>query len=254
MMLLASASVSLIALIGIIFVKLNEEKTKRISHFLISFAAGTLLGAVFFDILPEAIEHSAEYGGEIDPVFLAAVVGFILFFVFEKTLIWYHRHDEHHAREIPRAQTGPLILFGDAVHNFIDGIIIGLSFLADPALGVTATIAIAFHEIPQEIGDFSVLLHSGFSKGYALFFNFLVATTTILGALFAYFVSSAVNLDTFLPIALGLISGGFIYIASVDLIPEINKETRLGHSIATSALFVIGLATIYTVAQLLPHG
>lgn len=254
MMVLASAAVSIVALVGIIFIKFNEEKTKRITHFLISFAAGTLLGAGFLSILPEAIEHATEHGAELKPIFFAVIIGFLVFFIFEKTLVWYHCHDNNGYCELHRSQSAPLILFGDAIHNFIDGIVIGLAFLVDSSLGIVTTIAVAVHEIPQEIGDFSILLHSNYSKGRALLFNFLVATTTIFGAVFAYFVAGLIALDTLIPLALGFVAGGFIYIAGVDLIPEIHKDSRLGHSIAAIALFLFGIFIIYLTGVLLPHG
>lgn len=245
---LASLAVSLIAFTGVLFLILRPETAQKVSFYLISFAAGTLLGVVFLDLLPEA----GELADNTYNVFIYALLGFIIFFLLEKLLIWYHCHHQG-ACQIHRSQSATLILIGDAVHNFIDGVIIVLSFLADLKLGILTTISVALHEIPQEIGDFSVLLHGGMARTKAIFLNGLVAFTTVLAAVLFYRWADLTNIETYLAPSLALVAGGFIYISSVDLIPEIHHDTRPRTMLITSILFFAGILSIYLVGQLLPH-
>ena len=202
---------SLVSLIGRLFVFWSEEKIKKISHHFIGFAVGALLGVVFLDLLPEALEFE-----KADTVFLWALIGFLIFFLLERFLFWYHCHDG-----VCSVHTaGYLVLIGDAIHNFIDGVIIAVAFLADFRLGLLTSFAVIFHELPQEVGDFVVLLHSGFSRSKAMLYNFLIALATVAGALFAFLFRTGIQ--DFLGIALGLVAGNFLYIAAADLIPELH--------------------------------
>lgn len=211
---------SLVSLIGRLFVFWSEEKIKKIVHHFIGFAVGSLLGVVFLDIFPEALEFASS-----ETVFASALIGFLLFFLLERFLFWYHCHDG-----VCQVHTaGYLVLVGDAIHNFIDGVVISVAFLADFRLGVLTSVAVIFHEIPQEVSDFVVLLHSGFARSRALFYNFLIALATVLGALSAFFIRGSI--ENILGIALGLVAGNFLYIAAADLIPELHHSE--GHKTAT---------------------
>jgi len=231
--LIAAFLVSLLSFVGVIF--LFNKKTDKLMFILVSFAVGALLGGAFLHLLPEALESGLNF----ENIFLYVIFGIIVFFVLEKFLYWRHCHSgKCHVHTFTY-----MSLVGDGVHNFIDGMIIAASFLANTTLGITATIAIALHEIPQEIGDFSILVYGGFSKKKALLFNFLSALTAVLGALFVYFFSFMIEgLTTFiLPFA----AGGFIYIAACDLIPELHKEKRIHHSLAQLFFFLTGIILMW---------
>ena len=233
----ASVAESVVSLIGRSLVFLGEERMKRFAHFFVSLAVGTLLGAVFFEILPEALDMAP-----VERVFLWLLAGFLLFFVLERILLYYHCHEgkcEVHA-------SGYLILFGDGVHNFIDGVIIALAFLTDVRLGIVTTFAVLLHEVPQEIGDFIVLLHSGFSRRRVLLYNFSVAAATVLGALVAYFALAQFRVNTFIGPALGLVAGNFLYIAASDLVPELHRHTHKKAAFAFEILLI--LAGIFLIA------
>lgn len=226
--------VSIISLIGIFSLLLNENVIDKILFILVSFAAGSMLGAAFLDLLPEAI------GEDFNPGILNYVLlGIILFFMMEKFLYWYHCHkgkcDVHTFRY--------LNLIGDSIHNFIDGIIISTSFLVNIPLGIVTSLAIILHEIPQEIGDFGILVYGGLSKTKALLYNFISALTAFLGALVAYFFLS--QIDNFAPFIIAFAAGGFIYIACSDLIPELHKERDVKKSSLQFILLLTGIAVIF---------
>jgi len=216
---ISSLSISLIVFVAVFFLLVKKRIINKILLFLISLSAGTLMGGAFIHLLPEAADKLS-----VDDLSLFVLGAFILFFLVEKLLHWRHCHKEN----CDIHSFGYMNLIGDSVHNFIDGLIIAATFLTDINLGITATIAIAAHEIPQEIGDFGVLLYSGFSKTKALIANFGVALFSIVGGIVGYLLSFNVeNLTTYLlPIA----AGGFIYIATSDLIPEIRKEKEIKKS------------------------
>ena len=169
---LAGGAAAVAAFSGIAFAVFREECIKRVSHYLVSFAVGALLGVVFFDILPEAFEMAAP-----ESVLPFVLFGIIFFFTLERLLFWYHCHEG----SCPVHTVSYLVLWGDFLHNFVDGIVIALSFLVDSYLGVLTAAAVLLHEIPQEIGDFSVLIHAGMARGRALVLNFFVATSVLLG-------------------------------------------------------------------------
>ncbi|MBI2175664.1 MAG: ZIP family metal transporter [Parcubacteria group bacterium] len=213
----ASLAESIVSLVGRSLVFLGEERMKRFAHFFLSLSVGTLLGVIFLDIFPEALEAATA-----NTVFSWTLAGFLLFFVLERALFYYHCHEG----ECSVHAVGYLVLFGDAVHNFIDGVIITLAFLVDLHLGLVTTFAVLLHELPQEIGDFIVLLHSGFSRRKVVFYNFLVALTTVLGALLAYTIVSRFAFQQLIGPALGLVAGNFLYIAASDLVPELHRHAQ----------------------------
>jgi len=221
-------------LVGILFFVIKKKLTEKILLFLVALSAGTLMGGAFIHLMPEASEQLPS-----TVLFSLVLASFILFFLIEKLLHWRHCHKE----VCPVHTFGYMNLIGDSIHNFIDGLIIAATFLIDVRLGVATSLAIAFHEIPQEIGDFGVLLYAGFKKAKALILNFSVALTAVAGALVGYFLSFSLgNLTMYLlPIA----AGGFLYISTSDLIPEIRKEENLRKSLLSFACFLVGIAIMY---------
>ncbi|MBI2038851.1 MAG: ZIP family metal transporter [Candidatus Niyogibacteria bacterium] len=241
----ASFGTSIVSLAGRSIAFLGEARFRQMIHYTMSLAVGVLLGVVFFDVLPEALETASA-----ESVFAWTIIGFLAFFILERSLRIYHCHEGH----CPVHAVGYLNLIGDGIHNFIDGIIIALSFLVNPALGVRTAFAVILHEVPQEMSDFLVLLHAGFERKKALFYNFLVALPTIAGALLAYAFSGL--LSTVIGSALGLVAGHFLYIAAVDLVPELHEgehAQKKTASLVQAALIVLGIAIIWTGGELLGH-
>lgn len=230
--LLSVVLVSLASFVGLFTLAVSVVKLQRVMFALISFAAGALLGDTFLHIMPEIVKES----GFTLTSGLWLLAAFVLFFVLENGMHWHHYH---HVGEGDRHPVGVLNLVGDGLHNFIDGVIIGAAYLVDVHLGVVTTLAVVFHEIPQEIGDFSILLYSGFTKARALLFNFLSALTAVVGALLALWFGQAIT--GALPVLLTITAGGFIYIATVDLIPELHKEARLAKSVTHLAAMLGGM-------------
>ena len=222
------------SLIGIFSLAVKKEFLEKILLFLVSLSAGTLMGGAFLHLMPEALEKLSGIN-----LFSFILISFILFFFIEKIFHWRHCH-----KGICEVHTfGYINLIGDSIHNFIDGLIIAATFLIDVRLGITTSLAIAFHEIPQEIGDFGVLLYAGLKRGKALLLNFLVALTVVVGGLVGYFLSF--YLESLTIYLLPLAAGGFIYISTSDLIPEIRKETNLKKSLISFAFFLIGILIMY---------
>lgn len=242
---------SIASLAGGLFLLSRKELVGKISHYLYSFAAGVLLGTAFFDLLPEAfgeIEHLAEDGIIVETnIFLWTFIGIIIFFFLVRFLHWFHHHDEHFKDE-PK-QTVPLIVVGDTVHNFIDGLIIAASFFVSVPLGIVTAIAVAIHEIPQEIGDFAILMKKGMPKKKIIQINLFSAAAAMVGALIMYFLGESV--ESMLPMFLALTAGFFIYIATADLIPEIHKEDNQRVAFTEAILLVIGAFTVYGLAMVL---
>ena len=235
---LASVTVvSLISFVGVIFIGLKESLLRRVVMVLVGFASGTLLGGAFFDLLPEAVSM-------INPpitIFYFVILGIIVFFCIEKFLYWRHCHEE----ECQVHTFAYISLVGDGVHNFIDGMIIAATFVLGFELGFITTLAVISHEIPQEIGDFGVLIYGGLSKRKALTYNFISALTAILGAIVTYYV---VFLRSNYALLVPFAAGGFIYIATTDLMPELHKKSHAGESIIQllSILFGLGLMAYLT--------
>jgi zinc and cadmium transporter len=236
--LIAVFIVSLISLVGI-FLLLREKVIKKYLFYLVSFAAGTLLGAAFLDLLPEAF-----ISGFKESVSVFIIIGILSFFILEKFLHWHH----HHTGKREVHVFNYLNTIGDGLHNFIDGAIIAVSFLNSAELGIVVTIAVIAHEIPQEIGDFAILIYGGWSKLRALIINFLTALTAVLGALFAYFYSGFIENSGLYLTSFAI--GGFIYIAGTDLIPEIHKEKNIKKSSIQFVLLIFGIFLIWLVGKI----
>jgi len=231
--LLSTFLVSIISFIGILTFVIKERLLERLLLVLVALAAGALMGGAFLHLIPEATEFGSN------SVFVYILVGFAVFFLIEKLLHWRHCHK----KKCPEHTFVYMNLIGDGVHNFIDGLIIAASFVTDFNLGVVTTLAVALHEIPQEMGDFGVLVYGGFKKIRALFMNFLSAVTAIAGGLIGYFIAGYST--SFLMFVLPFAAGGFIYIAAADLIPEIRKEASLKKSLLNFSVFVLGVLIIY---------
>ena len=234
--LISNFIISLISLIGIFTLMIKEKLLQKILLFLVSLSAGALMGGAFIHLLPEAQEKYRDGN-----MFLIVLLSFIFFFFVEKLLHWRHCHKG----ECEIHTFGYMNLFGDAVHNFIDGLVIAATFLTDIKLGIATSLAVFLHEIPQEIGDFGVLLYSGFGRKKAIISNFLVALTAVLGGLIGYFLSFSI--DRFTTYLLSFTAGGFIYIAASDLMPEIRKETNLKKSLVSFAVFIVGILLMFLV-------
>lgn len=222
--------VSIVSLVGILTISINERKLKSAVFFMVSLAVGALFGDAFLHLLPETFE---KFGASLQSS-LYVLSGLLAFFVLEKFLHWRHEHTVGSDSGIQ--PVGYMNLAADGLHNFIDGLLIGASYLISTEVGIATTLAVILHEVPQEIGDFGVLIHAGFSKIKALLLNFLSATMAIAGAVVA--LSFGARAENFASLMLPFAAGGFIYIAGCDLVPELHKET----SPAKSALQLLAIA------------
>ncbi len=235
---LASALSSVLGLAGGFVLLGKFAGVKKFSHYIVSFAAGALLGAAFFDVLKEAILNNP---GRLDSVFGWTMFGFILFFIIEKYILWHHHGDEEESGH-QHAHLIPLNIIGDAVHNFVDGTIIATTFMVNPGIGVATALAVFFHEIPREIGDFSIMIYAGMTRRGVIIWNFLGALVSPLAAVLTVIVAERVT-SIQLPL-LGIAAGNFIYIAAADLVPEIHRDKGAKASIGQLALMVSGLLII----------
>lgn len=281
-----------LSVVGAAMVALNANKTAL--PMLISYAMGAMLGAVFLEILPEAIEAAIQAGASIQHMTATVLFGILLFFSLEKLVIWRHCHGNHcevHAMhtqaecpdnvstktaviETPALETkyraassgakparavkvthdhahnhghdhgrsGLMIMIGDTFHNFVDGILIASAFLVDVKVGIVTSLAIIAHEIPQEVGDFLILLHSGYSKKQAFAFNLVSSFATVIGGTTAYFALS--HVQSWVPTILGLAAASILYVAVADLIPNLHKRTELRASVLQLCLIACGVASI----------
>jgi len=234
--LIACFLISICVWLAVLFLFFKKETLSKITMFLVSLSAGALIGGAFLHLLPEASE-----GMEAEKLFFVVLSAFVIFFLIEKIFHWRHCHKEN----CEVHTFGYMNLVGDSLHNFIDGLVIASVFMVDLKLGIITTLAIALHEIPQEIGDFGVLIHAGFNKIKALVLNYIVATTVILGGIVGYFASFYV--EGVMPYLLPIAAGGFIYIAASDLMPEIRKESNLKKSIMSFGIFLLGIIFMYAV-------
>jgi len=212
----------------------RESTRKTVLPCLLSYAIGTLLGAAFLGMIPNALQQNTAL--TISGTVLA---GIVIFFVLEKLIIWRHCHESE--CEVHGA-AGPLILIGDAFHNFVDGFVIAAAFLTSVPLGIASSLAVIAHEIPQEVGDFAILLENRYSKTRALAFNLLSSLTTLPGAVIAYFFLGA-TLEA-VPFILALSAASFIYIAIADLVPSLHRQIGLKPALAQLALILAGIGTI----------
>ncbi|MEM3046773.1 MAG: ZIP family metal transporter [Candidatus Bathyarchaeia archaeon] len=226
----STSLVSLLSLVGVATFVVKGRFLDRVLLALVGFSAGALMGGAFLHMLPEALEHSESVG-----IFSYLILGFVLFFLMEKFLYWRHCHKgkcDIHAFTY-------LNLVGDGIHNFVDGLVIAASFVTGLPLGIVTTLAVAAHEVPQELGDFGVLVFGGFSKSKALLYNFLSALTAILGALIGYLLYPYV--EGLSALMLPFAAGGFIYISGSDLIPELHREPDVKKSVVSFSFFLVGL-------------
>jgi zinc and cadmium transporter len=223
---------------------------------LVSYAIGALLGAAFLGVIPEAFEH-----GDAHTAAISILAGIFAFFVLEKLLLYRHCHTEHCEVHDPHAaapnsahdhgRSGTLIVVGDTVHNFVDGVLIAAAFLQSVELGIVTAIAIIAHEIPQEMGDFVILLHSGYSRAKALAMNLISSLATVVGGVLGYYaLQYFLGLETVL---LGIVAASMIYVAVADLIPGLHRRPELSDTAVQALLIALGIGTIALVRTLLPH-
>ncbi|MGD2076537.1 MAG: ZIP family metal transporter [Gammaproteobacteria bacterium] len=230
-----------------VFLLLPQRLRSRLLPHAISFAIGALLGAALLGLLPHALEGVG--GTDFHGITGTVLLGLFGFFLLEKLVLWRHCHHEHCEVHTPEDDephhraAGTLILVGDGLHNFIDGVLIGAAFLTDIHLGVVTSLAVAAHEIPQEVGDFAVLLHSGFSTARAFLFNLLSSLATVVGGVLAYY--GLKDLEAALPYVLAVAASSFIYVAVADLIPGLHKRVEFSATLKQLLLIGSGVALIY---------
>ncbi len=236
---------SIVSLIGGILLLFKKNIALKLSDYLAAFAAGTLLGTAFFDLLPEALETDAGP----TTVLTWTLIGILTFFLLERFVHWFHHHHEHADEQPGTKPTAALIILGDSVHNFIDGVAIAVTFLINPSLGIITTLAVGAHEIPQEIGDFGILLKAGYSRKKVLWYNVLSACTAFLGAILTYLIGPSIA--EYLPVLLAVTAGFFIYIALSDLVPEIHAWGKKKLAVTESFLLIFGVAAVGVLVHLL---
>ncbi len=240
--LLATIIDGLLSLAGVFSLWIKQKTLQKFVFVMVAFSAGALLSGAFLHLMPEALEKL-----ETSIVFIIVLVGFILFFIIEKFLHWHHCHKG-------KCDTHPftyLILIGDGFHNFIDGLIIAISFMVNVPFGIITSLLILGHELPQELGDFGVLVYGGFSKTKALIFNLFSQLTAILGGIIGYFLSTSV--DWIISYMLPFAAGGFIYIAASDLIPELHKQPQLKKSLVSFSFFIFGILFMFLLKFVFEH-
>lgn len=229
-------AVSAASFAGVALLSLRKRLLHRILLFLVAFSTGALLGNVFLHLFPEMLHDRAPAG-----VFPMVIGGMLLSFIIEKFVHWHHHHDPECERHVHAA--GPLILIGDGVHNLLDGMLIATAYLVSPAVGIATTIAVLLHEIPQEMGDFGVLVHSGYSRGQALLLNGLSALMAVIGGVAVFLLADVV--DGLEEILLPIAAGNLLYIAAADLIPELHKELRPRHAVLQLLFMLAGIGLLY---------
>ena len=242
--------VSLVSLVGIFFLFMKENSLKELNFVLIGLSVGALLGGAFFHIIPEVYsKHTSATTS------FAILFGIFAFFFLEKILHWHHSHSLHPienneckscGEKLPSKTSpiGPMIIVSDGLHNMLDGVLIASSFILSTEAGIATTIAVLLHEIPQEIGDFGVLLHSGYSKAKAMFLNFLSALTAFLGAILVFAANEF--LDKYMFIFTAFAAGSLLYIAMADLIPELHKKNKATDVFGQFAMIILGMGLMYS--------
>ena len=232
----------ILSLIGGAFLFVKPDLIRKFSTHLVSFAVGALLATAFLDLLPEALELGEGQGIAAANLLIAVMVGIVGFFILESLILKFHPHHHDDEDEFHHHATPRLLLVGDTMHNFIDGVVIAGAFLTSIPLGIITSLAVAAHELPQEIGDFSVMLHHGWSKAKVLWVNITSSLANILGALVAFF--GIAYLEPKLPFLLAMTSGIFVYIATADLIPEISLYHRRDKTSHILVLLVLGILAV----------
>ncbi len=231
---LIAASIGSVALSGSLLL-LNNKWLERLSSYLLYLAGGTLLGSALLGLIPEANETL-----DLHTTMLWVLIGIMFFFLLEKIILWRTCHDENCERQNHAA--APMIIIGDAFHNAIDGVVIAASFLTSVELGLFVTISVVLHEIPQELGDFGILIKSGYSRKKAMFYNLLSGSSSLLSGILAYFLLDMVQAA--IPYVIAIAAAGFLYIALADLIPEMHKESKPKVSIIQFLLVIAGIAIV----------
>jgi zinc and cadmium transporter len=246
---LATLAGALLSVLAAALVSFNVSSARIPA--LVSYAVGALLGAVFLEILPEALHRSAD----VERLTATVLAGILAFFVLEKLVLWRHCHVEaceahdRHGDANDHGRSGLMILVGDTIHNFVDGLIIAAAFVADVELGIVTALAIIAHEIPQEIGDFLILLNSGYSRARALAYNLGSSAATLVGGILAW--ATLQSLQSWIPFLLALAAASMIYVAVADLIPGLHRRVQLRHTFEQVLLIGAGIASIATVQALL---
>ena len=236
--LISIATVSLISIVGILTIFTNKKRICGIITPLVGLATGALFGGAFIHMIPKAFAS----GVNSTLISFLILTGLAIFFILEKFLHWHHHHHHHEAEDHIRP-VGYLNLVSDGLHNLIDGVIIGVAYLAGIEIGIAATVAVILHEIPQEIGDFGLLLHAGFDKAKSLLFNFLSACLAFVGAIIAITIGPSIeNLTVY---ALAIAAGGFVYIAGSDLVPELHQETKFKNIIIQFLTIGLGVGMMF---------
>lgn len=243
-LLLYSLIGGLFSLIGGVLLLWRADLAKKIMLSLLAFAAGAFLGASFLDILPEALESASDP----HPILIAVLVGFVAYFALERILMRRLNHSNSHTHGDHTESLPALVIIGDAIHNFLDGVVIALSFLADPAIGLVTTLVVAAHEIPQEIGDFSILLNQGWSKRNILAVNVGLSLLTVVGAALGYYAGARV--EQYLPLLLAGTAGIFVYLAASDLVPEIHHQAGHKHIYRVLIPLILGIVIVGILGEL----
>lgn len=227
-------------LLAAVFLVIPEKLQRVLVPCLVSYATGTLLTAALLGLIPHAVGHASS----LLSVSSTVLIGIVLFFLLEKMIIWRHCHD----REcVPHGTAGPLILIGDIFHNAVDGVVIASSFLSSVPVGIVVSLSVIAHEIPQELGDIAILLDSGYSKRKALLFDILSSLSTLLTAILAYYALEVVHAA--IPYVMAISAAGFLYIALVDLYPELHRQIGLQYAVRQFLLMLFGIGTIIILLQ-----
>ncbi len=245
---LATVVISLTGFIGFFTLSLNEETLHRMLFVLVAYSAGTILGAALFDLLPEAVELVDEA-----VVFPIIAGGFVFFLFLERVIYWYHGHGHEYEHGDEKVTKGfaYLNLTGDFVHNFIDGMVIAAGFINGFVVGLTAAIAVLFHELPQEMGDYGILVYAGIERRRALMLNFLAAVSVVVGGVFgSFFIASVEELGGWM---VAFSAGAFLFLSASELIPEMLKEDDRRRAVIQLAIMVLGMLTIYSLGFVFPH-
>ena len=238
--LLAVIIVSLLSLLGAIFIVFQRKLLDSITTYLLAFSSGILLGTTFYDLIPEG------YDGLHEHVYTWVIVGLVVFFVLEKIIHWHSHVEEVEKGIVSKKHVAYLCLVGDSVHNFLDGAIIGVTFLTSVPLGVVTTIAVVAHEIPHELGDFFLLIYGGFTNKKALWYNFLSALTAVLGTIVIFIFSKDILGAS--PYLIGFAAGNFLYIAASDIIPELHQKRSVTISVIQTICLLIGIIIMQIVS------
>ncbi|MFP3951247.1 MAG: ZIP family metal transporter [Candidatus Bathyarchaeia archaeon] len=249
---IASLGISLLSLIGIFTLSMNESLLQKILNMLVSFSAGTILGASLFDLLPEAVESVPGKS-----VYIYISMGFVAFLFLERLIYWYHGSGHIDSLDSmgdgkPVKEFAYLNLMGDFIHNFIDGMIIAAGFTVNLEVGIVTSIAVAFHELPQEMGDYGILVYAGISKRLSLIYNFLAASSVIWGSIIGSFFLGSI--EAFSGLLIAFSTGAFLFLSASELVPEMSKERDTIKALIQMGFFILGLLTILGLGFLFDHG